>query len=424
MTGIARRLVVSYCFAPYVDTSGTVAAKRVCLRGEPVDLIQNDMGRLRGTDPGLELIAGDLVRRRAALPTVTRFSSWVSVREWCEAGLEQVERWRVESMSRDEIPPGADLPWSTMYSRSHFVASHFLAALVKSEHPEIRWEAEFSDPCSRDATGDRRYAELRNDELLERFRDVLRDAGVTPPDSDNVYEWAETLVFALADDIQFTNENQAGYMIGYCQDPELARRARRHTATTHHPVLPERFYGMAEAPLDLEPSRVHVGYFGNFYGQQSPIAALQGMALLDPELRKGVKLHIFTAPTAPLARRVRELKVEDAVDVQRFLPFLQFLAMAKRMDVLLVVDYPLPQDATRNPFLLSKWGDYKGSGTAIWGILEESSILSAMNDPSLCYRTPVGHVVAAAQLLSQLARQACEPTRDGDHHPEADLIRR
>ena len=48
----ARRLVIAYCFVPYVDTSGTVAAKRVCLQGEPVDVIQNEMSSLRAIDPG------------------------------------------------------------------------------------------------------------------------------------------------------------------------------------------------------------------------------------------------------------------------------------------------------------------------------------------------------------------------------------
>lgn len=396
MSEPATRLVITYCFAPFVDTSGTVAAKRVRLRGEPVDVIQNDMSSLRSVDPGLDLVAGDLVRRRAVLPTVTRFSSWVSINEWCEAGLRQVRQWTAGS--------SGGLPWASMYSRSHFVASHFLAALVKVDHPEIRWEAEFSDPCSRDATGALRFATTKDDALLQRFRSVLHDAGWTPPDSENVYEWAEYLVYALADEIVFTNGNQADYMLGYCADPALAGRARTRQAAIHHPVLPERFYAIEEPPLPLDPCRTHIAYFGNFYGKQSPMAAVEGLAVLPPELRKELQLHIFTSPTGPLQDRVSELEVEDVVDVQPFLPFLQFLAMARRMDILLVVDYPLPQDARTNPFLLSKWGDYKGSGSDIWGMLEESSVLSALDDPALKHRTPVGHVSAAAQLLSQLAR--------------------
>jgi hypothetical protein len=48
----------------------------------------------------------------------------------------------------------------------------------------------------------------------------------------------------------------------------------------------------------------------------------------------------------------------------------------------------------------------------VWGILEESSVLSATDDPALQFRTPVGHATAAAQLLSQLARGVRAPDRE------------
>ncbi len=408
MNDRATRLVIAYCFTPFVDTSGTVAAKRVCLRGEPVDVIQNDMSSLRTRDPGLDAIAGDMVRRRAMLETVTRFSSWISISEWCIAGMAQVQEWVLESSATQGEPRESQdsPPWTSMYSRSHFIASHFLAALVKSRYPQLRWEAEFSDPCSRDATGELRYAPVGDGELLENFRAILHDARAAAPESDNAFEWAEFLVYALADEITFTNANQATYMLGYCADQDLSARGRAATAAVHHPMLPKRFYSMAPVPVNLDPDRTHIGYFGNFYGKQSPQAAVEGMSFLPSHLRRRLQLHIFTAPTEPLENIVDDLGVADCVNVQPFLPFLQFLATAGKMDILLVVDYPLPKDAEINPFLLSKWGDYKGTGQPIWGILEESSVLSASDDPALVYRTPVGHVTAAAQLLCQLARDA------------------
>ncbi|MGB5952828.1 MAG: hypothetical protein WBG57_10015, partial [Ornithinimicrobium sp.] len=215
----------------------------------------------------------------------------------------------------------------------------------------------------------------------------------------------EYLVYALADEIIFTNENQATYMLGYCPDRELAARGHEVQAAVHHPMLPERFYSMAPVPVSLDPQRLHIAYFGNFYGKQSPQAAVRGISLLPTDLRQRLQLHVFTAPTEPLERTVAELGVADCVNVQPFLPFLQFLATARQMDLLLVVDYPLPKDTPINPFLLSKWGDYKGTGRPIWGILEESSVLASSTDPALVYRTPVGHVTAAAQLLARLAHR-------------------
>lgn len=406
----ARRLVIAYCFVPYVDTSGTVAAKRVCLQGEPVDVIQNEMSSIRAVDPGLDLVADGLVRRRAVLDTVTYFAAWRSIVAWCDAGMEQVRRWTAESAgSGDLLEHG--IPWSSMFSRSHFVASHFLAALVKAEHPQIVWEAEFSDPCSADATGAERYAAMVDSELWDRLRAMLVDAGWEPPAGDNVFEWAEVLVYAFADRIMFTNSHQAEYMAGRAHDPRLADRLREHTVATHHPMLPQKFYSMDRAAIELEEGVLHIAYFGNFYGKQSPVAAVEAMGLLPPEQRARLRLHIFTQPTDTLRQIVAEQGLQDVVRVEEFLPFLQFLEMSRRMDLLLVVDYPLPQNAERNPFLLSKWGDYRGSGTPVWGILEESSVLSSTEDPALQFRTPVGHATAAAQLLSRLARGVLVPDR-------------
>jgi hypothetical protein len=74
------------------------------------------------------------------------------------------------------------------------------------------------------------------------------------------------------------------------------------------------------------------------------------------------------------------------------------------MDLLLVIDDPLAKDADKNPFLPPKWADYAGSGTPVWGLLEESSELSAMDHEALRFRTPIQQPTAAAQLLSRLAR--------------------
>ena len=270
MTSPARRLVVSYCFVPYVDTSGTVAAKRVQVRGEPVDVIQNKMDRVRQTDPGRELLVEGLIQRRAFIPSRTGFATWRSISEFCEAGVAQAEEWMAASADAGEVPPGATTPWTTMYSRVHSLQSHFLAALIKHKHPDLHWEAEFSDPCSAQATGEERFAQVKPTPLLDELAEILRAHGFTPPESDNSFVWVEHLVYALADEILFTNENQAEYMLGRCSDRALVERARARAVVAHHPTLPPRFYELELAPLELPPDRIHIGYFGNFYGDQSP----------------------------------------------------------------------------------------------------------------------------------------------------------
>src|SRR5699024_8231299 len=48
--GDARKLVLAYCFPPFNDTSGNVMAKRIFETGDIVDVISNDMSRIRKKD--------------------------------------------------------------------------------------------------------------------------------------------------------------------------------------------------------------------------------------------------------------------------------------------------------------------------------------------------------------------------------------
>lgn len=71
------------------------------------------------------------------------------------------------------------------------------------------------------------------------------------------------------------------------------------------------------------------------------------------------------------------------------------------MDVLLVNDAVTPPGGTVNPFLPSKWSDYRGSSTPVWAIVEEGSSLSRME--GIRFRSPVEHLSALQQVLAELA---------------------
>ncbi len=261
-----------------------------------------------------------------------------------------------------ELVEGTDLPWTSLYSRAHFIASHLLAALVKAAHPHLVWEAEFSDPCSRDVTGGERVQLVRRDELLDEFAAAIRGAGFEPPEGENVHIWVETLTYALADTIVFTNENQADYTIGLIEDPALAERVRERSTHSHHPTLPERFYRISDVKLDLDPDRVSIGYFGNVYSTRSLIPLIDAVALIEQSLRDRLGLHIFTSEPSDLRRLVKARGVGDVVRVRPYVPFFDFLALTTQFDVLLAVDSLLPVNAPSNPFLVSKWSDYKAAG--------------------------------------------------------------
>ena len=389
------RLVIAYAFSPYADTSAIVAAKRVRARGERVDLVQNAMEDLRTVDPSLDSIAQGLIDQRAILPTLTRFGSWESVTQFCDAGLRVITDWQRAGRS-----------YTSVYSRAHFIASHFLAArfVLGSGGGRVRWEAEFSDPLSRDALGEPRTQPVREGPLLEEFRAGLMTRGVEPPESTSVHVWGEYLALTLADELLFTNAAQRDYVLGL-YDEDLASDAATRSVVSPHPEPPAALYETTPSAYELPEGVVNVGYFGNFYASQQPEAVFAACAALLPQDRTRVRLHVFTGDPAAVQRAVDAADATEVVQVHHRLPYLQFLHLAKQMDVLLAIDAASPVPGQRNPTLLSKWSDYHGSGTPVWGVVQHGSELDAQD---LAYRSPLGHTTGALQVLTSLSRSgAC-----------------
>lgn len=392
----ARTLVASYCFPPYSDTAAIVAAKRVREAGEAVDVICNAMDSVRSQDWSLVQIAGDLVRRFAALPTATAFSSWRSVSEYVNVGMLTFQRWEAEQGAYEHL-----------YSRAQFAASHFLAGRIKTERPQIRWRAEFSDPVSHDVLGQPRYASLDADSpIIAHLRRAIEERGFATPSGDNSNQWCETIVFALADEILFTNRIQRDFMISKITDDALADRVRERAVVSAHPTLPREFYGLETTGYRLDSSRANIGYFGNFYQNRGVDLVLQALTELPEASRERLCLHVFTSGRAidDLTREVQRLRLQRCVRVNGYVGFLEFLNLADQMSVLLVNDAVTPAEAQVNPFLPSKISDYKGSSTPTWAIIEEGSPMDCLSD--IAHRSPIGHLSAIRQQLAAFAHTA------------------
>lgn len=392
----ADTLAVCFAFTPYRTTSGVNAAKRLRERGAPFDLIQNQLGARLGTDTSLDLLAGPWVRRRARLDAPPWFGGWSAVDGFVGKGVDRVAGWVAER--------GA--PYGHLYSRSHYAASAFLAARVKASWPTTRWTAEFSDPLSRDITGGVRSGPVKASAVRDAALGAIRDAGWDVPDGeDNLFAWAEILCYALADEIVFTNEAQRDLMLDTCHDPALADRAREHSTIAPHPVPDAGLYTLAArdaAAHPLEPGLVHVAYFGAFYDSRPATPLLRAAAALPAADRARIRVHVLTPTHERVAEQAAELGVTDVVRVSPPVPYLEMLALARRMSVLLVMDAePLPGGVT-NPFLPSKWSEYRGSGARVWGMVDEGSPLAQR---PLDLRSPTGHVTGALQVLARLARE-------------------
>ena len=390
--GLATGLVVSYCFPPYVDTAAIVAAKRVRQRAEIVDVVYNAMDRIRRTDITTRRIAGPFLNDEAVVPSPTAFASWASIDSFREMGMAQILSWEKEKG-----------PYSTLYSRAQFAASHFLAAAYKLHQPTTQWTAEFSDPLSRDVQGLERGDLAKEGPFLQQLSEAFRDRGAEPPASRNAFLWCEWTAYVLADELLFTNRNQLEYMKRYCP-VSIADLIEQKAVIAPHPTLPPQFYDMVEQNYSFRRDVVNLAYFGNFYSTRGLDDILLAIAGLPVEMRQHTALHVFTSKPDELRHRTAQLDVDENVVVREYISFLRFLNLTTKFDCLIVNDASTEPDVM-NPYLPSKWSDYRGSRSPVWGLVEAGSPLSSM---PLDYRSPIGHVSAAQQVLANLVARKVE----------------
>jgi hypothetical protein len=163
------------------------------------------------------------------------------------------------------------------------------------------------------------------------------------------------------------------------------------------PTLPPPFYRREPSDYDLDPERVHVGYFGVFYATRGLTEVTDALAGLPGRVRARVQLHVFTTDPDEVAAGVSAAGLGDVVRVNGYRPFLEFLHLTTRFDVLLVND--ADHEGT-NPYLPSKLSDYLGSGSDVWAISQPGSVLSRQ---PVAYASTLHDVGAAAGVLTRIA---------------------
>jgi hypothetical protein len=307
---------------------------------------------------------------------------------FAEAVWDAVEEWEREQG-----------PYRSVYSRAMAVASHYAAALVKSRRPDIKWVAEFSDPLQVNAMGEERIGDVVEDWLSDELRAAMQAAGFKTADDLGLFGWSERLVYALADEIVFTNPHQRDLMLGYCDDPALVERARSIAEVHSHPVLPQRYYELAPVELDCPRDAVHLAYFGVFYETRDLGDLVSALVRLSQEERERLCLHVFTAEPDELALEIARVGLAGTVRVAAYLPVLEFLNLTTRFDVLVVNDAATAAHHSLNPYLPSKVADYVGSGTPVWAIYEEGSVLASLD---FAHRSRLGDIEEAVTVLRGL----------------------
>ncbi|MDR1768732.1 MAG: hypothetical protein LBR32_09965 [Propionibacteriaceae bacterium] len=387
----AETLAVSYAFAPFMDTAGIVATKRMMAKGAPFDAVSHSVRAHVKQDAGLLGLVQD-----------TLGHLYRTLGPADPADTPGVDEFARQSMLAIQPRLDARGPYRQLYSRAQWPASNVVAALVKARFPQTFWQAEFSDPLLLNMVGEERQADRAPIACAAEIDAAIRRAGLPVTTSQNYFEWVEDIAFALADEIVFTNPNQRDFMLSRLERSrsELAARGRELARVSEHPTLPAAYYRMRRAPIKLPPGRTNIGYFGNFYATRSADDLLGPLSRLAPAARRRLALHIFTEKPKRVRETLAEAGLDDCVFAARALPYFEFLNACTRMDWLVMADAHVRGVYPLNPYLPSKWSDYRGSGTKVWAMTEDGSILSGK---PLDAATPLGDDDATVAMLERLA---------------------
>ncbi|MGL4335983.1 MAG: glycosyltransferase, partial [Turicibacter sp.] len=391
--GKSKSLVISYCFPPYVDTSACVMAKRLRSEGEIVDVVYNNMSKVRNISNDLNLLVNDLIEQRKIVNTPSTFANWSGIYGFA---LETL-KWATRKQSNYE----------KIYSRAMWPASHFAAFLVKQAKPELKWTAEFSDPILWDIKSQERYSKLdldfinsnvygkskKNDSLLLQYKD-----------NDNLYFWCEVLPYIYADKIIFTCANQRDYMLSMISDDRIKDVVLSKAIISRHPTLEPFYYTLGNADYLINENVKNIGYFGAFYSKRNLDDVVQALNSYKNNCRKDIILHVFTEQQDEAISFVKESGLTDYIKINGYLDYLDFLKVINVFDCLIVNDSIVKKEKGVNPYLPSKLSDYIGVNSAIWAIVENDSALSKI--AGIKYISKAGDVNAATNILEQISKES------------------
>ena len=149
----------------------------------------------------------------------------------------------------------------------------------------------------------------------------------------------------------------------------------------------------------------NIGYFGNFYETRSATDIIR-IAKGIRELNFDARLYIFTNDTSKVRSQVITEGLSDIVFVESYLKYFEFLNAAKEFDCLILSDANTKAYKDKNPYLPSKYSDYKASGTQIWALYEDGSPLNelSLNEEVIKLKSELGNEDEINEVLKTLMK--------------------
>ena len=363
----AKKLVISYCFPPYSDTSANVAAKQIAKEAQLVDVISANMERVRAKDPTTTLISAKFVAQHREERVEPSFASWPLISAFAQSALRTATKFQKQNADYEH-----------MYSRALWSGSHVAAVLIKSKFPDIHWQAEFSDPLRKGVNGtDRPGSVTWSRTTLSLKRVISRSKWPDLPNSTH-FELTEAATLIAADELVFTNSAQQQVMLdGYPK--AMQEMAREKSLIRPHAEPAPELFGISQASFNPTSGKFNIGYFGNFYENRGIGPVVDALESLPEEIREKFALHVFCNNIELVERMKKTRAIKASVSAHSYLPYLDFLSVLNEFDVLLVNDVDMADSKFQvNPFLPSKYSDYSASEAEIWGIVSKGSPLDQM----------------------------------------------
>ncbi|MDO5831760.1 MAG: hypothetical protein Q4Q14_02880 [Methanobrevibacter sp.] len=383
------KLVISFKFPPSDDVSGIVVAKRIIKQDSPVDVLQNEVDESEYLNFD---IIDKYINERFVVSADGKRDSHNQIKEFIDQSFEYLNERDV---------------YANIYSRSWYMANHFLAMEYKFKHPEVFWTAEFSDPVSRKMDGTIRMPKasiVENEKYLNKLNSKI--AGLNndfkPLDMPNVsYFIAEYLTLIFADEIIFTNPNQREIMLEIYDD-DFKRFVIDKSVIMPHPTLDDEFYHLEEHNMELDENDVNIAYFGNIYYISRHFEALfYAFDSLNHKYKDRLKFHLFLNNDHYFKILINDLDIKENIILRKPLRYFEFLNATTQFDVLLINDTITKDFYKINPYLPSKLSDYKGSHIDIWAIYENGSVLSTQD---VKYKSSMTDYTQSTQVLVDILK--------------------
>lgn len=364
----ADELAISFFFPPSRDVAGMLLAKRYLIEGKKFDVIQSTP---KGDcDWEFKALLDEYINEQILIDVDCSPNFTECIFEFVDKSMQELDKRPVYNKI-------SSIVWK--------IANSFLALEYKFRHPDVYWQAEFTDPIIYDIYNKKRvakedkqiddmaYIEKLNQFILDLNSSEGRDFKTVEKFVD-VYFLVEYITFLFADEIVFTNENQQKFMLsGFCEDVRDFVLAK--SVVKHPPILPKEYYMIKDYKEDLDSSMVNIAYFGNVYSKRHFEVIYHAFEVLNHKFKSKLQFH-FYLNDKPLVERLTEgLEISDNIHLKNTVESLEYLNLTTKFDVLIVNDLITSDCFEANPYLPSKLSEYLGSGSDIWAIYEKGSTL-------------------------------------------------